>query len=240
MNLKLKISAATLLISCASFSQLDLMNKERNKVYSIIYSDSIIDPTYGITQYEKYNILIADSTRYCGRNPCYGIVKDYYKTDTLLHRGKYSEGKLQGYRNYYPTGVLEREIRFVNIYTSKPKLYYPSGNIKSEILYYNSNPIKWVDYFDNGKIEYEEHYNKKYSILIKEVSYFHSGQIEEEKLLIKKSKSIYSFKTFYNNGQIKSEGEMRYLKNLKDYRKTGTWLNYNPKGVLTKEEKLNY
>ena len=222
MTLKHNITFVFLAISSLSFGQLDLMNKERNKAY------------------DKYNILVEDSTRYCGKNPCYGIVKDYYPTDTLLHRGNYSEGKLQGYRNYYPTGVLEREIKFVNVYSAKLKLFFPSGSIKSEIHYNETNPITWIDYFENGNIDYEEYYNRNYTALKKKASYYESGKPQEEQVLVKKSKLIYSYKTYYKNGQIQSKGEMRFIKNIEDYRKLGVWKHYTETGKLEKEEKFNY
>ncbi len=240
----IKINTAIFLCIAAgsAFAQLDLMNKEKNKEYSNVYSDTIVDSTYGITIYEKFNILTdsEESKRMCGKNPCYGIVKDYYTTDTLLHRGNYSVGKLQGYRNYYPTGVLEREIKFVNVYSAKLKLYYPSGNLKSEIHFNEKNPITWIDYFDNGNIDYEEYYNNTYSRLNKKASYYENGTIQEEQILIKKSKLIYSYKTYYENGQVKSEGEMRFMKDIEDYRRLGTWKHYNADGSLNKEEKFNY
>lgn len=238
--LNLKIFAIGLFATNCTFGQLDLKRAEKNKAYSITFQDSIVDPTYGITYYEKYNILIADSSRRCGRNPCYGLVQDYYPTDTILHKGTYSEGKLQSYQNFYPTGILEREIKFVNVYSAKLKLYYPSGVIKSEIHYNETNPIKWVDYFENGNIDYEEYYNRTYTRLNKKASYYNSGKLLDEQLLIKKSKLIYSFKEFYEDGVLKTEGEMRYMKDIGDYRKLGTWTHYKSNGSLDKEELFNY
>ena len=33
---------------------------------------------------------------------------------------------------------------------------------------------------------------------------------------------------------------MRFMKNIEDYRKLGTWKHYNPKGQVEKEDVFNY
>jgi antitoxin component YwqK of YwqJK toxin-antitoxin module len=227
----------TIILCISSNAQkLDLQNRERNKPYAYKLNESIVDSTYGVVLYEKFNPLVGDSVRYCGKNPCYGIVEDYYTNDSLLHKGTYSEGKLQSYKNYYPTGKLEREIRFVNIYSAKMKLYYPNGNIKSVIEYLDANPIKWTDYFENGNIDYEEEYDRKYEYYVKRVSYYENGIKKDEEILTKKAKLLYKHKTYYENGKVKTEGEKRYRKDINDYRKIGTWKHYNQDGSLQKEE----
>lgn len=236
---KFIITITTLLLSVTCFSQkLDLQNKERNKPYGLKLNESIVDSTYGVVFYEKFNPLVGDSVRYCGKNPCYGIVEDYYTNDSLLHRGTYSEGKLQSYKNYYPSGKIEREIRMVNIYSAKLKLYYDNGNIKSVVEYLNSNPIKWTDYFENGNIDYEEEYDRKYKHIIKKISYYEDGKIEEELRLVKKGKQLYSYKNHYPNGKLKLEGIKSYRTELADYRKIGVWKHYSEDGTLIKEEKF--
>ena len=233
------LTVFTIILCISSNAQkLDLQNKERNKPYGYKLSESIVDSTYGVFIYEKFNPLVGDSVRYCGKNPCYGIVEDYYTNDSLLHRGTYSEGKLQSYKNYYPSGKIEREIRMVNIYSAKLKLYYVNGNIKSVVEYLNTNPIKWTDYFENGNVDYEEEYDRKYKHIIKKITYYEDGKIEQEERLIKKGKQLYSYKSYYPNGNKKLEGTKSYRTELADYRKIGVWKHYNEDGTLLKEERF--
>jgi antitoxin component YwqK of YwqJK toxin-antitoxin module len=233
----------TLLLACfisthAISQKLDLQNRERNKAYSYRLPESIVDSTYGVMLYEKFNPLVSDSVRYCGKNPCFGIVEDYYTNDSLLHKATYSEGKLQSYKNYFPNGILEREIKMVNIYSAKMRIFYPSGKIKSSMEFINSNPIKWTDYYENGNIDYEEEYDRKYKYVLKKVSYQENGNIIEEERLIKKGKQLYTYKSYRPNGKIKLDGVKSYRTDLADYRKIGVWKHYNEDGVLIKEEKF--
>lgn len=233
---------ATLLIlaSVASISLVAQNNFKKQLPEQIKYTASIVDETFGITIYEKLNMVLGgDSVRKEGGYVVQNWKEDFYENGQMLHRGFYIDGQLKVYKNYYPDGQLERDFVNVDGYRSKCTLYYPNGKIKSQVTYNEGAPLVWSDYFDNGNIQYYEEYDKKMLFHVAKRSYYKNGQAESLMELIDKKKLTYSQNEFYETGTKRVVGSLRYDMDIFDYYKTGKWIYFGNTGTPTKEELYN-
>lgn len=231
------LTIITLLICCCStlFSQ---NNLHKQLPQEVKYNpNEVVDSTYGITIYERLNFRIGgDSVRNCKGYACNGWVEDYYESGQLLHKGYYTEGHVKIYRNYYPSGNLERVFNVIDDFKSVMKIYYNNDTLKSQIKYIGSNASKWEDYHSNGYLAYYEEYNRGMDYHISQKSYYETGKPEILFELVNKKKLLYTKKEFYPTGTPKLEGEAQYSESLLDYIRTGTWKYYDEKGKLVKQE----
>jgi antitoxin component YwqK of YwqJK toxin-antitoxin module len=220
------------------FAQNDLTDVS---LYHNTYEPSaVIDPTYGIQMYEPLNMMLGnDSTR--NDNNGYaanGFLEDYYKSGELLHKGFYVDGQLKIYKNYYPSGNLERNFRMTDLKKSKMTLFYDKEDvIKSDAVYIENEALKWTDYYENGNIEFEEEYHKSFQYYIKKANYFENGNPENVLELVDKKKLVYTQTYYYDNGNLKEQGSVKYNKALFDYERIGVWKLYDKNGSVTKQQK---
>ncbi|MCB9359826.1 MAG: hypothetical protein H6587_10585 [Flavobacteriales bacterium] len=220
------------------FAQNDLTDVS---LYHNTYEPSeVIDPTYGIKLYEPLNMMLGnDSTR--NDNNGYaanGFIEDYYKSGNLLHKGFYVEGQLKIYKNYYPSGNLERNFRMTDLKKSKMTLFYDKEDaIKSDIVYIENEALKWVDYYANGNVEFEEEYHKSFQYYIKKANYYENGKPENVLELVDKKKLIYTQSYYYDNGNLKEQGSVKYNKAMFDYERIGVWKLFDKNGGVTKQQK---
>lgn len=232
----------TLLILICSvaglFAQNDLTDVS---LYHNTYEPSqVIDPTYGIQMYEPLNMMLGnDSTR--NDNNGYaanGFLEDYYKSGKLLHKGFYVEGQLKIYKNYYPSGNVERNFRMVDLKKSKMTLFYDKEDaIKSDAVYIENEALKWTDYYQNGNIEFEEEYHKSFQYYVKKANYYENGKPENVLELVDKKKLIYTQSYYYDNGNLKEQGSVKYNKAMFDYERIGVWKLFDKNGSVTKQQK---
>jgi antitoxin component YwqK of YwqJK toxin-antitoxin module len=228
-----------LLFSSELFAQSKLLEKfTPTSANNKKYDRSIIDSTYGITMYEKLNVVLGgDSTRNCNGYGCNGWVEDYYTTGQLLHKGYYQQGQLKTYKNFYPNGQLERSFKAIDDYRSSLKVYYENGQPKSDVVYDDQNVIMWTDYYSNGQIEFVENYNRSGEVYISKKSFYENGKPETLLELVSSKKMLYSSKEYHSNGNVREEGSVVYNPDMLDYQKIGTWKIYkedgNPKGEQT-------
>jgi antitoxin component YwqK of YwqJK toxin-antitoxin module len=220
------------------FAQNDLTDVS---LYHNTYEPSeVIDPTYGIKLYEPLNMMLGnDSTR--NDNNGYaanGFLEDYYKSGNLLHKGFYVEGQLKIYKNYFPSGNLERNFRMTDLKKSKMTLFYDKEDaIKSDIIYIENEALKWVDYYSNGNVEFEEEYHKSFQYYIKKANYFENGKPENVLELDDKKKLVYTQSYYYDNGNLKEQGSVKYNKAMFDYERIGVWKLFDKNGSVTKQQK---
>jgi antitoxin component YwqK of YwqJK toxin-antitoxin module len=223
---------------CGLLAQNDLTDVS---LYHNTYAPSeVIDPTYGIKLYEPLNMMLGnDSTR--NDNNGYaanGFLEDYYKSGNLLHKGFYVEGQLKIYKNYYPSGNLERNFRMTDLKKSKMTLFYDKEDaIKSDVVYIENEALKWVDYYANGNVEFEEEYHKSFQYYIKKANYFENGKPENVLELVNKKKLLYTQSYYYDNGNLKEQGSVKYNKAMFDYERIGVWKLYDKNGNETKQQK---
>ena len=235
LRMKSIILLSVFLISAVSYAQIDLESqipKEKT------YDKSIIDATYGIQLYEPLNMALeGDSVRMENGYVVNNWKEDFYDDGTLLHRGYYIDGQLKVYKNYYPSGQVEREFKNIDGFRSLQKKFYADGTLKSEVKYMEGSALLWVDYYANGNMEFYEEFHKSFLYHNAKRSYYETGQ--EETVLKRVKKLNFTQNDFYNNGKTKQEGTLSYDLNAYDYYKTGKWTYYNKQGKATKEETYN-
>ena len=198
----------------------------------------VYDSAYGITAYEALNMNTGgDSTRNDAKGyAAQGWFEDYYPGDQLLHKGYYIDGQLKAYKNFYPSGQVEREFKMTDLSKSAMNVYYQDGKPRSTIVYVGSNAVKEEDYYPSGQLEYIEEYDKKGEYYQQRKFYSANGKPTSILELTDPKRKIYSSKEYYDNGNIKEEGPTIYNEGLGDYQKNGKWKFYNENGTL-KEEK---
>ena len=203
------------------------------------YSASkVINPTYGITMYEKLNLKTGgDSVRNDRKGyAAQEWVQDIYESGKVLHRGYYEDGQLKIYKNFYENGTVERAFKILDVKRCNMQIFYASGKLKSEIIYYNGSPQIWTDYYSNGQIEYTEENTKSMEYLVNSKSYSEDGKPQEIFEVTDVKKKKYVKKEYYESGKLKAEGPMKYNSSSIDYQKDGVWNIYDESGNITKEK----
>jgi len=194
-------------------------NLKDKSLYATTYiPESVIDEKYGITMYEKLNMMLGGDTVRNDQNgyAANGYLEDYYTTGQLLHKGFYVDGQIKVYKNYFPNGNVERNFRLVDLKKSKMTIFYKDGTMKSNIVYVGSEALKWEDYYPNGTLEFIEEYHKSFQYYVFKANYFENGSPENTLEMTNKKKLIYTQTYFYANGNIKEQGEMKYNRSLFD------------------------
>jgi antitoxin component YwqK of YwqJK toxin-antitoxin module len=201
------------------------------------YPESIIDPDYGIRIYEKFNPLMGgDSVRNCKGYACQGWVDDLYESGTLIHKGFYNEGQLNIYKNFYPTGALEREFKNLSINKCELTTYYPNGQVRTKGTYVDGgNPLKYEEYYANGQLEYIEENHKSMQYYIMTESYYENGKPESILKLVDPKKLVFTKVEYWDNGNVREEGKLFFNKGQQDYYKVDKWSFYDEVGRITHE-----
>jgi antitoxin component YwqK of YwqJK toxin-antitoxin module len=200
------------------------------------FRDTIVDPDYGIRYFDKYSKISGDNqVRYCKNYACQGWVEDYYTSDQLMHRGFYNEGILNIFKNYFPDGSLERELKNTSLNKSELTTYYPGKGIRTKSYFSDGNLLKYEEYFENGQLEYLEETHKSMTYYIQTLSYFNNGTPQSTLMLTDPKKLFFSKVEYFENGNPKEKGNLFYNRAHHDYYKTGKWLYYNESGKLTSE-----
>ncbi len=193
--------------------------------------EQVMNPRYGINFYDALNFRIGgDSVRKCNGYACRGWIKDYYDSGQLLHLGYYMEGQLRNYKNFYPSGSLEREFKILDDFRSLLTVYYADGKVKSYVKYMKSSPVLWQDYYANGNLEYYEEYDKKVEYYVAQKFYYENGNPKSILELTDKKKLYYTKKEYYENGQLKEYGSVFYNTSMLDYEKKGVWIRLDESG----------
>ncbi len=233
---KILLNITCLLVALTSVAQNNLKDK---KLYHDVYMpEVVIDEKYGITMYEKLNMMLGgDTVRNHNGYAANGFIEDFYTAGQLLHKGFYVEGQLKIYKNYYPNGQVERNFRMVDLKKSKMDIFTKEGKVKSKIVYIGNEALKWEDYYPNGMLEFVEVYDKNIQYYVEKANYYEDGSPENTLVLDHKKKLLYTQTYFHVNGQVKEIGEMQYDKSMFDYKRLGTWRQFDKNGNPTKEIK---
>ncbi len=205
-----------------------------SNLYSV---KDIVDSTYGIIFYEKYNPQVGgeDIRMNDYATPCENTIIDYYDDGNVLHRGSYVNGTLITYKNFYPDGKLERKFKGLAGGRYMLETYYPNGLLRSKIVYFRKDAISWNEYYPNGQVEFSEKYNSRFLLLYRK-SFGEDGKTQTAFELVNKRKNVYSHKEYYENGAIKEEGGMTFSDEVVDFKREGTWKIYDETGKLARME----
>jgi len=211
---------------------------EEDRISDSIFYATVIDDVYGIIAYEPLNHTTGgDSTREGWKGQLVqGWIEDYYPNDQLLHRGYYTEGHLKIYKNFYPSGQMERNYKSVDDHRSSMEMLYRDGTVKSKVIYKDGSAFKWTDYYKSGEMEYHEEMSKSLDYYTLRRTYFENGQIEDNLELVKPSKRLYISQKYNKKGVLLEEGQVIFSEMMWDYLKIDTWSIYNGSGKLIREE----
>jgi len=222
-----------------SYSQVFGRSSEEATKYS---AEKVMDPTYGITMYEKLNPQIGgDSSRSTSKGyASQGWEEDYYISGALLHKGYYEDGQLRTYKNFYENGNVERSFKIIDFKRCGMEIFYSDGKLKSNIIYYNGQVLKATDYYPNGQIEYEIENEKNMDYILYRRSYTETGKPQDIFECTNEKKKIFYQKEYHDNGNIKTEGPLKYNPYKVDYMKDWDWKVYDVNGKFIKTEKYAY
>jgi len=113
------------------------------------------------------------------------------------------ESKEDIQKDYYPSGTLWREIKFIGGKKALQKEYTEEGNLEAEIIFINGEISLEKEYGKEGRLEEETYYQEGKAFLDK--VYYASGKIAEEIELNSKEEPHGLIKKYYKNGSIKRE-----------------------------------
>ncbi|MBI3502480.1 MAG: hypothetical protein HY063_11875 [Bacteroidetes bacterium] len=198
----------------------------------------VYDSAYGINVYDNLCIGTGgDSTRNDGKGyAAQGWIEDEYPDGKLLHKGYYIDGQLKAYKNYFPSGQLEREFKMTDLSKSAMNIFYQDGKPRSVIAYSGSNTLKEEDYYPSGQLSYVEEYDRKCEYYLQRKFFNLNGKPTSTLDITDTKRKTYDSKEYYDNGNLKEEGQMIFNTALGDYQKNGKWKFYNENGGV-KEEK---
>lgn len=208
------------------------IKQANNELDSLALVEDSIDFT--ISEYDKYTpILGGKEFRMRNGRKLNGMFKDFYPDSTIKHKGYYVNGQLISmYKNYFPSGVLERSFQLSGTSKLIIQSFYPSGKPKEYIEYRKGALLKYIDYYPSGiKATVEEHDKKKGCYIVYE-NYYSSGKLKSVLELIDRKKWSYYQKEYYPSGIIKEEGPVIYNPAYYDYQRQGEWKVYDSNGKL--------
>ncbi|MBL7950442.1 MAG: hypothetical protein JNM62_01875 [Flavobacteriales bacterium] len=195
------------------------------------------DPSPDLNAYEALNgALGGDSVRTCGGYPCIGWVEDHYPDGVLKHRGYYDGGKLTVYKNYHPTGELEREFRSIDAVKCVLRTFHRNGQVRSEARYVNGVSVSYEDHYVDGKLRYAEERHRSEPYFIKMDLYSADGHPISTLHLTDRKLLEFEQREFHPGGALRSEGHARYDPTRMDTQRIGTWTYFDTAGVVTKRE----
>jgi len=233
-------SQLLLLLMFFSLGKINAQGLFEKQLPKHIYEESVVDSTYGIMMYENLVAALGgDSIRKNGVYACNGWFEDAYKNGQILHKGYYSDGQLQSYKNYYPNGKMEREFNSIDAMFGEAKIYYDNGQLKSQVKYSQGSPSKWTDYYRDGKLQYEEKMNKTLDYYEYQKYYYTSGTVQKETVLKDKKKLEFVFTEYYPSGAVKVKGTKLFIKEGNSYMDHGEWKYFDESGSVSKTEKYD-
>lgn len=189
--------------------------------------------------YEEFNPVARGSKlRLCGERPCNGWQHDIYPDGVLKHRGFYAEGALVIYRNYYPSGRLEREFKQQDVIKSMMRTFHPNGVLRSRTRFANGAVIRYEDHYTNGALRYAEERHRSEPYYIRMDLFAPNGEPLSLLRLVDRKRVEFEMKEYYPGGGLRCEGLARYDRYRMDTRKVGTWRHYDLDGSLQREELL--
>jgi antitoxin component YwqK of YwqJK toxin-antitoxin module len=229
------LSALVIVLPLLSHGQEDQVLLNADEHY--VMGDAGEDPSPELHAYEEMNkALGGDSVRHCGGHPCIGWVEDRYPDGTLKHRGNYENGQLLIYKNYHPSGALERDFRSIDAVKSILRTYHPNGNLRSEARYADGVVTSYQDNYVNGQLRYAEERDRRESYFIRMDLFTATGEPVSLFQLVDRKLLEFELKEYHPGGVLRSTGRARYDRSRMDTQRIGVWRHYDVAGSLVKEE----
>jgi hypothetical protein len=202
-----------------------------------VMGDAGEDPLPELHVYDRLNpVLGGDSVRLCSGVPCSGWVDDHYADGVLKHRGNYQDGRLLIYRNYHPSGSLEREFRSVDAIRCVMRTYHANGTMRSEARYVEGGIVSYQDNYVNGQLRYMEERDRKEGYFTRMDLFTAAGQPVSLFRLVDRKHIEFEVKEFHPGGALKSSGQARYDRSRMDTQRIGVWQHFAADGSKEREE----
>ncbi len=196
-----------------------------------------VKPDLSLETYDRFNHAIGgDSIRICGEFPCIGWVEDKWENGVMKHRGYYDAGKLVIYKNYHPSGDLEREYKGIDARKSVMRTFFSGAGLRSETKYVDGNAIEYKEHYVNGKLRYHEEKHRSQPYYLRMDLYAADGHPISLMQLIDKKKVEFEIKEYHPGGALKCEGRARYDPSRMDSQRIAVWRTYDKAGALLREE----
>ena len=204
----------------------------------VVGEDSMYDNTAAIEDYEPLNAALGgDSVRLCNGYGCIGWVEDHYPDGTLKHRGYYKDGQLLVYRNYHPTGQLEREFKVMDNIHCFLRTYHDNGTVRTEVSYTRGSALSYSDHYHNGQIRYHEEKHPTLPYYMVMDLFAPDGKPISTLHLVDKKKAVFEQREYWSNGNLKCTGKAQYNPTRYDTQRVGNWTVYDASGRATREER---
>lgn len=195
------------------------------------------DPTAGVEGYEALvGTLGGDSVRLCQGYSCSGWVEDHYPDGAMKHRGFYQEGQLVIFKNFHPTGAVEREFKVLDNVKSQLRTYYASGQMRSETRYVHGVALEYADHYPNGQLRYAEEKHRSEPYYLRMDLYRPDGKPISTLELVDKRTVTFELAEYWPDGKVRCKGQARYNPNRMDTQRTGTWTYYDQAGAARFDE----
>lgn len=195
------------------------------------------DPSPDLHAYEVMNALLGgDSVRLCGGHPCVGWVEDQYPGGGLKHRGYYDRGQLTIYKNYHPSGTMEREFRSMDAVKSVLRTYHANGRLRSETRFADGRSFFYQDHYVDGTLRYAEERHRTEPYFLRMDLFAADGHPISTLQLADTKRVEFVQREFHPGGALRSEGRARYDRSRRDTQRIGTWTYFDRAGVVVRHE----
>lgn len=202
-----------------------------------VSEELVDDPSPQLHRFDRYNHWVGgEEVRLCEGRPCNGWQEDRYADGTLQHRGLYAEGRLQVYKNYHPTGEMERDFKLLDANRSVLRTYDVNGGLRSEARYVNGVMRSYEDRYPNGSVRFIERRHPKEPYYIKMDLYAADGKPISILRLSDRRRLLFELLEYHPDGTLKSEGRARYDQGRQGSVRIGTWRYFDLEGNVEREE----
>ncbi len=201
-----------------------------------IMGDPGEDPSPDLNAYEEMNSTLGgDSVRQCGGHPCIGWVEDHYPNGVLKHRGYYDAGRLTVYKNYHPSGSVEREFKGIDAVKSVLRTWHANGNERTLTRYANGVAFEYQDHYVTGQLRYLEERHRSEPCFVRMELYDADGK-PVSLLRPGKGKLVFEQEEFHPGGALKCKGSARYDPVRMGTQRIGMWTYFSASGAKVLEE----
>ncbi len=199
--------------------------------------DSLLGTSTPIDAYDALNqALGGDSVRVCDGRPCTGKVEDHYPDGVLEHRGYYQDGRLLVYKNFWPSGALEREYQVVSNTRSSLTTYHPNGQLRTVAVYVKGDQRSYAEHYVNGQLRYAEERHTDLPVYTRMDLFAPDGRPISTLALVDKKRVVMAQKEYWPNGQVRCEGRSQYDRQQGDSGRIGEWVYFDDHGQPLRKE----
>lgn len=199
--------------------------------------EQVEDYELGIPVYDGYSSFVPTPMirKDESGNPVKGKKEDYYSNGFILHKGKYADGVLTSFTNYYVNGSKERQFKGKKEGEGELACFYINGHYRSVSTFYNFNEVGSETYYNNGVLKKKVVLEEETLVPTLIVTKNNENTVMTKVELIDEDSLIYEKEVYRVNGDRMAYGRMVMNETTGDIVNDGPYYTFDQKGNFTSE-----